>query len=137
MKAKCIRETIAAIEALALGKPIVATRVGGLPDVVSDDVGMLVTPRDTKALSDAMVQMCDGVVREEFARFAQKRAEQFSWKRIFPQFLEVYERVLRPRITIATGIYPPEPGGPATYVPKISSYFHELPHSVFLDLIAD
>jgi teichuronic acid biosynthesis glycosyltransferase TuaC len=42
------------LEALASGRPVVATRVGGIPDVVSDDVGALVPPKDPQALGDAL-----------------------------------------------------------------------------------
>ncbi len=50
----------ALIEAMAAGKPVVATRVGGVPEVVKDGVsGYLVPPRDTKALAEAMTRiMC-------------------------------------------------------------------------------
>lgn len=116
---------IAAIEALALRKPIVATRVGGLPDVVTDDVGKLVSVQDSAALCAAIIALCDNETRENLAQGTQYRARQFSWDKIFPQFLGVYEQMLRPRITIATGIYTPEPGGPAIYVPKIANYFRE------------
>jgi glycosyltransferase involved in cell wall biosynthesis len=47
------------LEALASGRPVVATRVGGIPDVVSDDVGALVSPRDHEALGDALSQVLE------------------------------------------------------------------------------
>lgn len=49
---------VVAIEALAAGCPVVATRVGGVPDVVEDGVtGYLVEPRDTQALADRLEQL--------------------------------------------------------------------------------
>lgn len=49
---------LTAVEALALGRPVVATRVGALPEIVSDGVsGFLVPPADSKALAEAMIRI--------------------------------------------------------------------------------
>jgi glycosyltransferase involved in cell wall biosynthesis len=46
------------VEALAAGKPVVASRVGGIPDLVHDgETGYLVPPADAKALSDAILKL--------------------------------------------------------------------------------
>ena len=49
---------VAALEAMAAGKPIVATRVGGLAESVLDgQTGILVAPRDGKAIADAVARL--------------------------------------------------------------------------------
>lgn len=48
---------VAALEALSTGIPVCAYRVGGLPEVVSDDVGRLVTPLDVDALAQAVIEV--------------------------------------------------------------------------------
>jgi glycosyltransferase involved in cell wall biosynthesis len=42
------------VEALACGRPVVATHVGGIPDLVSKETGILIAPRETKALASAL-----------------------------------------------------------------------------------
>jgi teichuronic acid biosynthesis glycosyltransferase TuaC len=44
------------LEALACGRPVVASNVGGIPEVVKGDLGALVPPRDPQALGDALVR---------------------------------------------------------------------------------
>jgi glycosyltransferase involved in cell wall biosynthesis len=41
------------IEALACGRPVVATNVGGIPELVDSESGILVAPQDSEALADA------------------------------------------------------------------------------------
>ena len=46
------------LDAMAAGKPIVATTAGGMPEVVKDgETGILVPPRDDRALADAIVRL--------------------------------------------------------------------------------
>src|SRR5690606_33272769 len=47
------------VEALACGRPVVATDVGGIPEVVDDGCGILVPPRDARALARALAQTLD------------------------------------------------------------------------------
>lgn len=111
---------IVAIEALCLGKGVIATNVGGLPDVVTPDVGVLVEPRNPRALADAIISVARGeLLTEVTVECAQRRAQMFEWDAIFTQYDTVYQMLLAPRLVFATGIYPPEKGGPATYVPII------------------
>jgi glycosyltransferase involved in cell wall biosynthesis len=51
------------IEAMAAGRPVVATRVGGVPDVVADgDTGLLVPSRDPRALAEAVAKILQGTL---------------------------------------------------------------------------
>jgi glycosyltransferase involved in cell wall biosynthesis len=61
---------IALIEAMALARPVVATRVGGIPEVVQDGVtGLLVPPHDPRALAAAITRLlADGTLAERMGR---------------------------------------------------------------------
>ncbi len=69
------------LEAMALGLPVLATRVGGTPEVIEDGRhGVLVDPTDTQALAGAMLQLIDDPVRRQAIGQAgrQKVLEQYS-----------------------------------------------------------
>jgi glycosyltransferase involved in cell wall biosynthesis len=62
------------VEALCRGRPVVATRVGGIPDLVRDgENGLLVEPGDTRALADALVRILGN--RELAERFGARARE--------------------------------------------------------------
>ena len=65
------------VEALCRGRPVVATRVGGIPDLVRDgENGLLVEPGDTSALADAFVRiLTDRQLSERLAGRARESAE--------------------------------------------------------------
>lgn len=61
------------LEAMVQGKPVVATSVGGTPELVVDgETGLLVTPGDAEALSDALAQLLDDPERARLAGEAGK-----------------------------------------------------------------
>jgi glycosyltransferase involved in cell wall biosynthesis len=69
---------LALMEAMAAAKPIVATNVGGIPDLVEDGVhGLLVPPRDPSALADALGRLLgDALLRDALGRNGQERQRQ-------------------------------------------------------------
>jgi glycosyltransferase involved in cell wall biosynthesis len=84
---------LALLEAMACGRPVVATSVGGIPDLVQHGVnGWLVPPSQPAELADTLVRaLGDRALLANCARAARLTAETFSWTRIW----ERYESVLR------------------------------------------
>jgi len=79
--------------AYAFGKPVVASRVGGLPDVVIEgQTGLLVPPADTLSLAEAIITLLkDTPLRQKMGQQAQQFAEtELSWQRIAQKTLKVY-----------------------------------------------
>ena len=72
----------AVIEAMAAGLPIVAYKVGGVPEIVEDGVtGLLVTPGDTRRLARAIEQVAgDASWRREAGSKARRVAKTFTWE---------------------------------------------------------
>lgn len=74
---------LAALEPMARGVPVIASRVGGLPEVVVDgETGLLVSPGDESALAGAIRRLLgDEEERREMGRRARERVEEhFSWE---------------------------------------------------------
>ncbi|MEP6977906.1 MAG: glycosyltransferase family 4 protein [Thermoleophilia bacterium] len=88
---------VTAIEALAAGKPVVATRVGGIPDVVRDgEDGFLVAPGDVDALADRLAQLAtDEKLRERMGESARARVrERYSVERMVDDVDRLYRSLL-------------------------------------------
>jgi len=83
------------LDAMACAKPIVATRAGGMPEVVVDGrTGLLVPPRDHEAMADAIVALLrDEALRKRMGAAGQARVrEQFSAERMVQETLSAYQR---------------------------------------------
>ncbi len=84
--------SVSILEAMAAGLPIVATRVGDATWMVRDNVGILVEPRNSQALSDAVILLLNNnVLRQEFGRNSRKRIEEeYSVNHWFEQIMNLY-----------------------------------------------
>jgi glycosyltransferase involved in cell wall biosynthesis len=84
---------VACLEAMAHGRPVVATGVGGLRDlVVEGETGLVVPPRDPTALRAALDHLlADGELRRRLGAAGRERArEHFSWERVTDATLAAY-----------------------------------------------
>ncbi len=88
---------LAALEAMACEVPVIASRVGGLPEVVRDgETGYLVTLGDVQAMADGATRLFDdaNLRRAMGARGRAVAIDEFTTDRIIPQYVELYERVV-------------------------------------------
>ena len=84
------------LDAMAAGKPIVASHAGGIPEVVADgETGILVPPRDHAAMAAAIVRLLkDETLRQAMGAAGRARARSmFSAERMVQNTLNVYQRV--------------------------------------------
>jgi len=83
------------IDALWMGKPIAATRAGGIPEIVEDGLcGLLSPPEDGPALGSTILQLLlDGALRTRLSIAGRLRASAFSVERTASRTALVYERV--------------------------------------------
>jgi starch synthase len=84
-----------ALEALSTATPVVATRIGGLPQVIEDGVtGRLVLERDPDALAAAIREVLShpSRARDLGAAARAKVIRDFGWPRVAERFEAAYER---------------------------------------------
>ena len=67
------------IEALACGKPVIGSNIGGIKEIITEDVGLLIDPNDSKDLANAIDRiLSDDDLREKFKSNARDRAKVFG-----------------------------------------------------------
>lgn len=84
------------LDALAFGRPIAATRAGGIPEIVDDGAtGLLVPTENSAALGDAIATLAtDAELRARLGNNGARRVADFSVERMTDRTLHVYEEVL-------------------------------------------
>jgi glycosyltransferase involved in cell wall biosynthesis len=99
-----------AMEAMATGRPVVATRMGGLPDLVDDGrTGYLVPPDDHVALRDAMQRLLDDPgLRREMGQAALEKVTHFQAGTVVPRIERVYQSLLGMTPPVAVPDHEPE-----------------------------
>lgn len=81
------------IEALASGLPIIATQVGGIPEILNKEAGILVPPKDPNALAkslDYMLEHTQDYSPEQISRFARER---FSYEAVGKTLEIIYKEI--------------------------------------------
>ena len=85
------------LEAMATALPVIATRVGGNPELIEHGVnGYLVPPRDTKKLAEGIEQLADNrEMRRVMGQAGLKKVQkQFHWDKTVESYLAVYDQLL-------------------------------------------
>jgi len=89
--------SVAALECMACGLPVVATRVGGLPEIVDDSVGRLVPPAHAEGLAQAAVELLE---RTDLAAMgaagSATRGQHWSNARLVARHVEIYRGLVAP-----------------------------------------
>jgi glycosyltransferase involved in cell wall biosynthesis len=85
--------SIALIEAMALGKASIVTKVGGMPEVIQDGInGLVIPPRDSKTLAQTIAALLrDEQLRRRLGEAARLRAQDFDIRTAVNRMEEVYE----------------------------------------------
>jgi glycogen(starch) synthase len=86
------------LEAMSAGRAVIASRVGGVPEIVLDgETGILVAGEDDTALAAALTHLgSDESLRQRLGTAGQRRAQDFSWSAIADQYIDIYRKVMAP-----------------------------------------
>jgi glycosyltransferase involved in cell wall biosynthesis len=105
--------SLPAVEHMASGTPLIASRTGALPEVTGD-AALLVRPGDAEELAAALRLLHDSPAeRERLARLALRRvAERFTWAAVARATVAEYRRVIRAPGSLRTPGEPRRPGAP-------------------------
>ncbi len=77
---------------MACGLPVIAEGIGGIPEYVNVECGILTTPGSDEALADAIRKLAASPgLRATMAIAARKHAESLSWPRIAARMQEIYQ----------------------------------------------
>jgi glycosyltransferase involved in cell wall biosynthesis len=84
------------LEALACGLPIVASAIGGIPDIVKDGVnGLLVPPKNPGALADAITYLLKNEdVRRKMGKKGREMVKKYSWEEIAGRIEKIYKELI-------------------------------------------
>ena len=87
---------IVLLEAMAAGKPIVASNIAGYHNVLQDGAeGLLVEPKDEKALAEAIIRLLkDSELRQRMGERGRAKAPSYSWDKIAQRVLDYYQELL-------------------------------------------
>jgi glycosyltransferase involved in cell wall biosynthesis len=82
------------LEALASGRPVVAAKVGGIPEIMNSECGELVPPRDSGALAQALASVLDRSWNAETISAHWSR----GWETVAQELLAIFESLASPRV---------------------------------------
>jgi len=87
---------IVLLEAMAVGKPVIASNIDGYASVVTHGVdGLLVPPKDEEKLAQALISLIrDESLRQQMGTKGRLKAQNYSWEHVARRVLDYYTRVL-------------------------------------------
>lgn len=89
---------IVVIEAMTAGRPVIASHIGGIPDIIDDGrTGLLVPPGNVAALSQAMQQLAaDPTLRDCMGQAARQKSHHFQATTVIPRIEQIYHQLCPP-----------------------------------------
>jgi len=87
---------IVILEAMAYGKPIIASRTGGIVDTLSNNTGILVEPKNINEFINSIRKLESEKIRKTFSKKSLKRVKEFTWQKIATRTLYFLNLIISP-----------------------------------------
>jgi glycosyltransferase involved in cell wall biosynthesis len=86
---------ISSLEAMSCGTPVIASDLPGVRDLVTDNVGFRVQPKDSKGIADKINYLfANKTIRERMSKEGVRKAQIYSWDRINKKYFDLYKELL-------------------------------------------
>ncbi len=87
---------LALLEAMACGKPVIATKVGGIPEIIKDnETGILIKPHNPKMLGKVILSLLsDEKLRKRLGDKARSHTQNFDWSKVIHDYINAYEMII-------------------------------------------
>jgi glycogen(starch) synthase len=94
------------LEAMAAGKAVIASRTGGVPEIVADgETGLLLPPGNVESLAAAMRRLtADAPLRERLGAAGRERVRRYTWEAVASSYRQIYEAALAGNRCARTGL---------------------------------
>jgi glycosyltransferase involved in cell wall biosynthesis len=90
----CETQGCVLLEAMASGLPVLSTRTGGIPEIVDPEIGVLVPPADSEALTKVLMDMLDGGIQRFNRNEIARKAQQYSPQVVGGLLHSIYQELL-------------------------------------------
>jgi alpha-1,6-mannosyltransferase len=101
------------LEAMACGRPIVATRAGAIPEIVDHRIGMLAEPANAASMAEAIAGLYERDIEAVGAAARERVLQRFTWARSFQSQMNAYANLSAQQARRATAdsrLLPHRPG---------------------------
>lgn len=88
-------QPVVLLEAFACSLPVIATKVGGIPEIVQPDFGFLIDSEDEAALAQAMQQVIEGDTPFNKEAMRQHAVKNYSYAGVGQQFYDIYKNIVK------------------------------------------
>ena len=79
------------VEAMACGLPVIASKVGGIPEIINKDIGVLVEPKNPEELAKGVI---NAISKGWDRQFIKEHAKDYTWEKNAEKTIELYKEVL-------------------------------------------